>query len=109
MEEFAQAVETDLDAALTPAARQAAGDALVQLFQGLRKKPVEGLQARVAAYEVRIRDLVDNMDVKLSSGRLVVKARGSDERTLNELRFGSDWFEGTEHITETILAGALIR
>lgn len=108
-EEFAQAVEMDLRTELTPAARRAAGDALVQLFQGLRKKPVDGLPGRIVAYETRIRSLVANLEVKLSSGRFVVKARGSDERTLNELRFGSDWFEGTENITETILAGALIR
>lgn len=103
--DYERALQSDLTGALSPVSRQAVADALIGLFRNTRKKPVDNLNARVSAYEAQIKKLAEGLELHVVSGRVVVKARGSDVRTLNELRLGSDWFEAADHITETVLAG----
>ena len=90
---------------LTTEARERAAQALLDWLSRARKNPSEDLPQRLEAYGVRIRALTASMRLQIEGQRVVVKATGTAERTLNELRYGSDWFEGSDNITETIMTG----
>lgn len=104
-EELDQAVQKDLAALLTPDARESAAQALMDWLGRARKVPSADLLKRLEDYRVRIQALAASMTLQFDGQRVVVKATGTSERTLNELRYGSDWFEGSDNITETIMTG----
>lgn len=105
LQELERAVQRDLAALLTPEAREGAAQALMDWLGQVRKVPHPDLPQRLEAYRARIQDLTSSMALQFDGQRVVVKATGTSERTLNELRYGSDWFEGSDNITETIMTG----
>jgi hypothetical protein len=105
VEELEQAVQKDLAALLTTEAREGAAQALMDWLGQARKLPFADLAQRLEDYRARIQALTASMTLQFDGQRVVVKATGTSERTLKELQYGSDWFEGSDNITETIMTG----
>lgn len=100
-----EAVEAEARENLTEACRREIADALCTWFAGRVKADVPPV--RVRQFQNRIRRLIQGIEVSLDPhGKLVLKARGSDEETLKFLRLGTDWFYGSEDVSDLILAGA---
>ena len=70
-----------------------------------RKKPLPDLAARIQKMQDEFEHMVEDMQVKIETGKLVVKVAGSGEDTLRKLRLGTDWFEGSPDVLEIILVG----
>ena len=99
----------DVDSALseclhTDTQRQAVATALLAEFMKVRQLPVPDLPERLQRLTERMRQLVKSVRIGFLNGRLVVKATGSAESLLTELRHGSDWYAPWEKVDETLLA-----
>lgn len=104
--EFEKAFFADLNALLTQERRRNIASCLnEQLVNETRKRATPQLQAQLKEFGERIERMTEGLMFGAEKGQIVVNVRGSDEMTLKLLRFGSDWFEGNNLITETILAG----
>ena len=75
------------------------------LLNVARKKPVPDLQRRMEAMKAEFERLVEDVEVTITEGKWVVKAAGSSESTLQKLRLGTDWFEGSPDVLEIVLTG----
>ena len=75
------------------------------LVNSTRKKPVPDLATRLEKMHAEFEHMVEDMKVKVQEGKLVVKVAGSAEDTLQKVRRGTDWFEGSEDALEIILTG----
>lgn len=91
-----------------PEQRQYVVDTVMAGFAELRKKPVPDLEARVQKIEERVRQMVQEIELRFVNGRLVVKAVGSSETLMTELRRGSNWYEPWDRVDEVVFAAVLV-
>lgn len=83
-------------------------EAVMTGFGQLQKKPVDDLDKRLQEMGERVRRMSENVSLGFVNGRLVVKVAGSSDALMNELRFGSDWYEPWEKVDEILLAAILV-
>jgi len=86
--------------------RQKAADAIYRwLVEKARKKNVLDLAQRLEKMRGAIDRMVENMEIQIVNSKAVVKVSGSAEDTLKQLRYGSDWYDGTPDIVELAVTG----
>lgn len=99
-----ETVESELNS-LLHARRDEVATMLIEVFGGLRKKPVEDLPQRCAAFNQRIQKMVEDLTVKFVDGKVVVRASGSGELTLRLLKAGGQWFDPMPDVNDRIMRG----
>jgi hypothetical protein len=102
--EFEAAVSSDLHGILE-AGRARLPAALEVHLRAVRKRADANHEAEIVAYRPKLKQLAEKLSVGFAGGAIVFRAQGSAEQVLKELRYGSPWFEGSDNITEIILAG----
>jgi hypothetical protein len=78
--------------------------ALKEHFAGVRKLPVEDLDARMEAMSKAIDELVPLLRCRWKQGELVVSATGSGDSVWTLLVIGSDWFDPSPELGQVVLA-----
>lgn len=88
--------------------RQTVVSVMMEAFSRVRKKPVKDEASRLEKLQERIYKMSESVKLNFVNGRLVVKVAGSSEALMNELRFGTDWYDPWDNVDEILLAAILV-